>query len=110
MIKKKIKPLNAIYFCPHHPESGFEKENKAYKIKCECRKPNIGMVSKAIEDLHLENSKYFFVGDTKNDYLLSKKLTRKFILLNLQQIVITVISVVKKIFIEAISQMEKKVC
>lgn len=77
LIKKKIKPLNAIYFCPHHPQSGFEKENKAYKIKCDCRKPNIGMVSKAIGDLHLENSKYFFVGDTKNDYLLSKKINSK---------------------------------
>ncbi|MCB0503523.1 MAG: HAD-IIIA family hydrolase, partial [Bacteroidetes bacterium] len=31
--------LDGIYYCPHHPDSGFEGEVKELKIDCECRKP-----------------------------------------------------------------------
>ena len=31
--------VDKIYFCPHHPDSGFEGEIKELKIKCKCRKP-----------------------------------------------------------------------
>ena len=26
--------LNAIYYCPHHPDNGYPEERKEYKIKC----------------------------------------------------------------------------
>lgn len=31
--------LNDIYYCPHHPQSGFDGEIKELKIDCDCRKP-----------------------------------------------------------------------
>ena len=31
--------IDAIYFCPHHPDKGFEGERVEYKISCDCRKP-----------------------------------------------------------------------
>ncbi len=31
--------LDAIYFCPHHPDAGIKGERPEYKIRCQCRKP-----------------------------------------------------------------------
>jgi histidinol-phosphate phosphatase family protein len=39
--------LDRIYYCPHHPEKGFEGERVELKIACDCRKPGIGMVQRA---------------------------------------------------------------
>ena len=39
--------VEAIYFCPHHPHSGYEGEVKAYKVECSCRKPKPGMLLEA---------------------------------------------------------------
>ena len=36
--------LDAIYYCPHHPDKGYPEENPEYKIDCECRKPKPGMI------------------------------------------------------------------
>ncbi|SVC20622.1 uncharacterized protein METZ01_LOCUS273476, partial [marine metagenome] len=41
--------LDHIYFCPHHPDSGYPEERAEYKINCECRKPNTGLVLAAKE-------------------------------------------------------------
>ena len=30
--------VDAIYYCPHHPDKGFDGEVKELKIVCECRK------------------------------------------------------------------------
>ena len=46
--------VNAIYVCPHHPDSGFEGERKEYKIKCDCRKPAPGMLLKAAKDWNID--------------------------------------------------------
>ena len=45
--------IDGLYFCPHHPDSGFDGEVKELKINCECRKPKPGLINKAIEDLSL---------------------------------------------------------
>jgi histidinol-phosphate phosphatase family protein len=41
--------LDGFEFCPHHPEKGFPGENIAYKVKCTCRKPQIGLITKLAE-------------------------------------------------------------
>lgn len=43
--------LDAIYYCPHHPDKGFPTERKDLKIHCDCRKPAIGMVERARREL-----------------------------------------------------------
>ena len=59
--------LNAIYYCPHHPESGFKGEVKELKIDCNCRKPKPGMLLKAAEDLNIDLEKSWMIGDSARD-------------------------------------------
>ena len=53
----------AYYYCPHHPEGTVE----AYKQDCDCRKPNSGMLTKAIEDWNVDVDGSFLVGDKPSD-------------------------------------------
>lgn len=64
--------LDAIYFCPHHPDKGFDGEVPELKIDCECRKPKPGMLSKAAENFNIDLSQSWMVGDGKNDVLAGK--------------------------------------
>ena len=74
-IHKKIETLlgqsgayyDDLYFCPHHPDSGFEGEVKELKIKCNCRKPGIELILKAAEKYNIDISKSFVSGDTTMD-------------------------------------------
>lgn len=65
--------LDEIYFCPHHPDLGFEGEIKELKIKCECRKPDVGMLNKAIIDFNINREQCFFIGDSLRDLECAKK-------------------------------------
>ena len=71
--------IDRIYYCPHHPEKGFKKENKFYKKKCSCRKPNNGMFLKAIKDLNIDIKNSYMIGDRLTDYMAAKKTNIKFI-------------------------------
>lgn len=51
--------LDAIYFCPHHPEFGVP----PYKMECDCRKPNSGMLRQAEKEYNIDLKKSFVVGD-----------------------------------------------
>ncbi len=59
--------LNAIYFCPHHPDAGYPGERKEYKIKCNCRKPAPGMLLKAAEDWNIDIANSYMIGDSQRD-------------------------------------------
>ena len=59
--------LNGIYYCPHHPEKGFDGEIKELKIDCECRKPKAGMLFSATKDLNIDLEKSWMIGDSKRD-------------------------------------------
>lgn len=59
--------LNDIFFCPHHPDKGYEGENPRYKVKCQCRKPNPGMLKVCEWVYHVDLSKSFLIGDTDRD-------------------------------------------
>jgi len=48
--------LDGVYFCPHRPDQG-----------CPCRKPAIGLLRRAAEDLHLGLSGSWMVGDKRID-------------------------------------------
>ena len=61
--------VDAIYYCPHHPDSGFEGEIPELKIKCECRKPNPGMLLQAAEEFNIDLEQSWMVGDSHNDVL-----------------------------------------
>ncbi|MBN1346141.1 MAG: HAD family hydrolase [Phycisphaerae bacterium] len=59
--------LDAVYFCPHHPETHHKDGNPAYRIPCRCRKPGIGMLEQACADLRLSLKRCAIVGDTTSD-------------------------------------------
>jgi histidinol-phosphate phosphatase family protein len=59
--------FNDIYFCPHHPDSGYPEENKAYKIDCTCRKPKTGMIERATVEYNVDLSSSWIIGDTTTD-------------------------------------------
>jgi D-glycero-D-manno-heptose 1,7-bisphosphate phosphatase len=55
--------IDAYYFCPHHPTAGIGE----YKISCTCRKPEPSMFHQAAQDLHLDLTKSYLVGDKLTD-------------------------------------------
>ncbi len=64
---KERAKLDAIYFCPHHPDKGFPEERAEYKIDCQCRKPKPGMFLEAARDFNLDLSTSFMIGDNERD-------------------------------------------
>lgn len=64
--------VNKIYFCPHHPEKGFEGEIKELKIDCECRKPKPGMLLRAKQELNIDFKKSWMIGDKESDMQAGK--------------------------------------
>ena len=59
--------VDAIYYCPHHPDRGFENERPEYKISCNCRKPNIGMLQAAARDFNIDFTNSWTIGDREID-------------------------------------------
>lgn len=59
--------LDAVKYCPHHPDKGYPEENVAYKIKCHCRKPDIGMLLESAEEYNIDLKKSWMIGDTTID-------------------------------------------
>src|SRR5437773_4835676 len=44
--------LDAVYFCPHHPETG-----------CDCRKPRPGLLLRAQQELGIDLAHSYMIGD-----------------------------------------------
>ena len=59
--------IDDLFFCPHHPEKGFEGERPEYKIECTCRKPKPGMILEAAQKYNIDLAKSIMVGDDKRD-------------------------------------------
>lgn len=64
--------IDALYFCPHHPDSGYEGEIIELKINCDCRKPKPGLLIRAAKDYNIDLTKSYMIGDGKNDVLAGK--------------------------------------
>lgn len=67
LLGKERAYVNAIYYCPHHPNKGYPEERPEYKIKCECRKPAPGMLLQAAKDWNIDICKSFMIGDSDRD-------------------------------------------
>lgn len=55
--------VDAIYYCPHHPEG----EVEAYRKSCDCRKPEAGMLVQAASDFGISLADSFVIGDRYYD-------------------------------------------
>lgn len=61
--------LDAIYFCPHHPDDG-----------CGCRKPNRGMIDQAVREFGVDLDRSYLIGDHLRDIELAKRVGARSIL------------------------------
>ncbi len=59
--------IDAIYYCPHHPDKGFEGERPEYKFDCNCRKPKPGLLFQAASDWNIDPSASYMIGDSERD-------------------------------------------
>lgn len=66
---KKGTSIDAIYYCPHHPDDG-----------CNCRKPNSGLFEKAVKDLKIDVKRSFIIGDRMLDVEAGYKIGCKTVL------------------------------
>lgn len=65
--------VDDIFYCPHHPDKGFEGERIEYKVECSCRKPKPGMLLEAAEKYNIDLSKSWMIGDGMNDMEAGKR-------------------------------------
>ncbi|WP_128346558.1 HAD-IIIA family hydrolase [Mesorhizobium sp. M4B.F.Ca.ET.013.02.1.1] len=65
--------VDAIYYCPHHPDRGFAGEVEALKVHCECRKPATGLVDQAVEAFNIDRRQSWVIGDSSADVALAKR-------------------------------------
>jgi heptosyltransferase-2 len=61
--------LDAIYLCPHHPDDA-----------CDCRKPNTGLIDRAVRDRQVDLSRSYMIGDHARDMELAKRVGSRSIL------------------------------
>ena len=68
-LSKKGAFVDAIYYCPHHPNDG-----------CNCRKPNTGLFQQAIRELNIDVKRSFIIGDRMLDIEAGYKIGCKTVL------------------------------
>ncbi len=66
--KEGIK-IDKVYYCPHHPE-GIIPE---LTMKCDCRKPESGMIRQGIQEFNIDPSASFLIGDKETDIKAAHK-------------------------------------
>lgn len=69
-VEKENCVIHAIYSCPHHPNATVA----ALRVKCQCRKPLLGMFEKAVSDFNIQISNSYMIGDSTRDIQAGKNL------------------------------------
>lgn len=62
--------VDAIFYCPHHPDEG-----------CECRKPKPKLTYQAIKQLHIDPRQSFIIGDRLMDVELARAIGCKSVMI-----------------------------
>jgi D-glycero-D-manno-heptose 1,7-bisphosphate phosphatase len=55
--------LDAVYYCPHHPDVG----EYRYRKTCNCRKPRAGMLERARDEMGIDLERSYMIGDSIRD-------------------------------------------
>lgn len=77
--------IDDIYYCPHHPDKGFEGEIPELKIECDCRKPKTGMLEKAAREHNIDLSSSIMIGDSTLDIKMAENVGMQSVLLKTGQ-------------------------
>jgi D-glycero-D-manno-heptose 1,7-bisphosphate phosphatase len=62
--------VDGFYYCPHHPTDGVG----AYRVACDCRKPNVGLAERAAAELKLDLGRSYVIGDQATDMELATRI------------------------------------
>jgi D-glycero-D-manno-heptose 1,7-bisphosphate phosphatase len=62
-LRERGAMLDAMYYCPHHPEGAVAR----YRVVCDCRKPEPGLLLRAAKDFDIDLAASVMVGDTLSD-------------------------------------------
>lgn len=71
--------LDAIYFCPHHPESHHAGGVTALRVACACRKPQPGMILRAVRERQVDLCSAILIGDREVDRLAAHRAGIRFL-------------------------------
>ena len=69
-IEKYGARVDAIYYCPHHPDDN-----------CACRKPNTGLLEQAVKEWNINIKQSYFVGDKILDVEAANRIGCKAVLI-----------------------------
>jgi D,D-heptose 1,7-bisphosphate phosphatase len=78
LLLEKGAPLDKIYYCPYHPEAVIEK----YRKESDWRKPNPGMLLAAADEMGIDLSQSWMIGNSSRDVEAGLKAGCKTILIN----------------------------
>ena len=67
MLRAQGVMVEALYYCPHHPDAVVPE----YKKACECRKPKTGMIERAQQELGVHAQGAYMIGDKLTDIELA---------------------------------------
>ena len=73
-LKKNKAKIDEFFYCPYHPKGIIKK----YRKKSYLRKPNPGMIVKAVKKYSINLDKSFMIGDTKSDKICAERVNLKF--------------------------------
>ena len=65
--------IDDLFYCPHHPDSGYTGEVSHLKIKCDCRKPGIKLIEDSIKKYNISREDSWFIGDQTSDILAGQR-------------------------------------
>jgi len=55
--------ITQVFYCPHHPQAELLK----YRMKCKCRKPEVGLFLHAADKYDIDLSRSYAIGDRLRD-------------------------------------------
>ena len=68
--------LEAIFYCPHHPQGQMEQ----YRMDCACRKPSSGLLEQAAARFGIHLASSFVVGDRYVDVAMAHRVGARSVL------------------------------
>lgn len=71
--------VDEYFVCPHHPDKGFQGEIASLKVRCQCRKPKIGLFNDAKETYKIDLGRSLMIGDTWRDEEFAKNVGVSFV-------------------------------
>jgi len=78
LLERNGVKLDAIYYCPHHPDGSVQK----YRRESDLRKPNPGMLLLAAKQMDIDLSNSWMIGNSHRDIIAGRRAGCKTILLD----------------------------